>query len=277
MLWLARFSSPSVLCRHMAMALTLIAAVACGDPDATAPQRAATQGASYDIDPTKRPGGYPPSLSVSPWSLTFGQQAPNTTSAPQTVTVLNTDDISVSVNQLSVDGPYTQTGNCLGTSLAPGSSCTISISYAPTTGGGLNGSVMISHSGRVSPTWVTLNGTPTPWADVTPTSIGFGSVTLGLATSGRLVKIKNTGNAASFVVSSLTLGGTNPGDFDIAADGCTGATLNPGNSCTAYVSFEPLALGGRSAMVTIAHNAAGGPSVVSLSGSGVKPTGGYIP
>ena len=277
MLWLSRFTSP-ILRPHVALALTLIAAAACADRDATAPQRAATQRASQDIDPTKNPGGYPPSLSVSPSSLTFGQQAPNTTSTPQTVTVLNTDELTVSINQLTFDGPYQQTGgNCLGAFLAPGGSCTIAISYAPTTGAGLNGSLMISHSGHVSPTWVTLNGTPTPWADITPTAIGFGSVTVGLITSGRVVKIKNTGNAASFVVSSLTLGGANPYDFLISNDGCTGATLAPGSSCTAYVSFEPLAIGTRSATIAIAHNAAGGPSAVSLSGTGTKPAGGYIP
>jgi len=276
MLWLTR-STSTIMRPHVALALTLMAAAACADPDATAPKRAATQRSSQDIDPTKNPGGYPPSLSVSPNSLTFGQQAPNTASAPKTVTVLNNDNFDVTIGQLSVDGPYTQTSNCLSAPLMPGNSCTISISYAPTTGSGVSGSVMISHNGHASPTWVTLNGTPTPWIDVTPTSIGFGSVTLGLATSGRVVKIKNTGNGASFVVSSLTLGGTNPGDFEISADGCTGTTLSPGNSCTAYVSFEPLASGTRSARITIAHNAAGGSSAVSLSGTGVKPAGGIIP
>ena len=277
MLWLARFIHSTVRPRHAPLVLTLIAAAACADRAPTAPQRSATQRGSADIDPTKMPGGYPPSLSVTPGSLTFGPQAPNTISAPQTVTVLNTDDISVSIYQLTFDGPFTQTGNCLGASLAPGSSCTISVSYVPVSGGGwLDGSLMISHTGHVSPSWVYLHVTPTPWADVTPTAIGFGSVALGNATSGRVVKIKNTGNAASFVVSSLTLGGANPGDFLIASDGCSGATLNPGASCTAYVSFEPLAIGARSATVTIAHNALGGPSSVSLSGSG-KSGGGYIP
>ena len=79
---------------------------------------------------------------------------------------------------------------------------------------------------------VTLDATPTPWIYVTPTAIGFGSVALGLATSGRVVNIKNTGNGP-FVVSSLTLGGTNPSDFSIAADGCSGASLPAGYSCTA--------------------------------------------
>ena len=272
MLRLAPFSSPSVLRRHVAAVLILIGAAACDDRIATDPQRAAT-----DVASMKRGGGYPPSLSATPYSLTFGAQPPNTTSAPQTVTVVNNDFSSVSISQLSFDGPYTQTGgNCLNASLAPGSSCTISVSYVPPTGSWLEGALLISHNGHVSPTKVTLNATPTAWADVLPTAIGFGSVKLGLATSGRVVKIKNIGNGASFVVTSLTLGGANPGDFSIGNDGCTGATLVPGAQCTAYVSFEPLAIGARSATVTIAHNALGGPSSVSLSGTGAD-NGGYIP
>jgi hypothetical protein len=80
-------------------------------------------------------------------------------------------------------------------------------------------------------------------------------VALDNATSGRAVKITNTGTATF---------------------GVSGATLSPGTSCTAYVSFEPLGIGARSAKITIAHNASGGPVVVSLSGTGVR-SGGYIP
>jgi hypothetical protein len=116
----------------------------------------------------------------------------------------------------------------------------------------------------------------TPAINVTPTSIGFGSVALGNATSGRVVKIMSTGTGP-LVISSLTLGGTNPGDFSIWSDGCSGHTLNPDTSCTASVSFEPLRIGARSATITIAHNASGGPVAVSLSGTGVKGSGGYIP
>jgi hypothetical protein len=148
--------------------------------------------------------------------------------------------------------------------------------YSPTTSAGAQtGSLNIPNGAALNVT-VALNGTPTPWIYVTPGAIGFGSVALGNATSGRVLKITNTGTA-TFSVSSLTPGGTNPGDFPIWADGCSGATLTPGASCTASVSFEPLGIGGRSAKITIAHNAFGGPVVVSLSGTGVKPSGGYIP
>ena len=105
-------------------------------------------------------------------------------------------------------------------------------------------------------------------------AIGWGGVALGNATSGRVVKITSTGNVP-LLISSLNPGGANPDDFPIVSDACTGASLSPGASCTAYVSFEPLRVGGRSATITIANNA-GGPVTVSLSGTGLKPSG-YIP
>jgi hypothetical protein len=113
----------------------------------------------------------------------------------------------------------------------------------------------------------------TPAISVTPTAIGWGSVALGLATSGRVIKITSTGTAP-LAVYHLILGGTNPGDFLIDTDGCSGTTLLPGASCTAYVSFEPLGLGTRTATVTIVDNA--GSTTVSLRGTGVQG-GPYIP
>jgi hypothetical protein len=86
--------------------------------------------------------------------------------------------------------------------------------------------------------------------------------------------ITSTGNGP-LVVSSLTLGGANPGDFSIVVDGCSGVSLPTGASCTARVSFEPFRIGARTATLSIASNT-GSPVTVSLSGAGVK-SGGYIP
>jgi centrosomal CEP192-like protein len=219
-----------------------------------------------------------PSISVTPGNLTFGPQAPGTTSAPQIVTVRNTGTVNLALYPLAIgmNGPFRQTNNCPNT-LVPDNFCTILVVYAPTTSAGAqSGSMTVPSSAPSSPNVVTLNGTPTPWISVTPTAIGWGSVALGTATSGRVVKITSTGTAPLFV-SSLTLGGANPGDFTIDSDGCTNHTLNPGTSCAAYVSFEPLRIGTRTATITIAHNASVAPVVVSLSGTGVKGTGGYIP
>jgi len=238
-------------------------------------------GNGFTLYPAQAPPPPPPptvSDSVWPGSLTFGPQAPGTVSPPKTVTVKNTGNETLPVYYaiISVTGPFKLTSNACPVYLASGASCTVSVAYAPTTGGGAqSGSLTIQTSAPSSPHVIPLSGTPTPWISVTPGAVGFGSVALGNATSGRVVKVTSTGTAP-LVVSSLSVGGTNAGDFPIWADGCTGATLSPGASCTAYVSFEPLGIGARTATITITHNASGGPQLVGLSGTGVKSSG-YIP
>jgi hypothetical protein len=280
MLWLSRFTR-MVMRPRFALALPLIAALACGDSTTTAPKRAAPQRASTTIDPLV-------SISVTPSNLTFGPIQAGTYSAWQQVTITNTGSVNAVWTGFNSDGPFNLTTDCTTGSnypaLAPGVSCHAWLQFGAGLGsaGTFTGTLIISVNDAASPHVVTLTGIAlgTPAISVTPGSMGFGSVALGTATSGRPLKITNTGSAP-LVIGSLTLGGTNPDDFGIwGADNCTGVpavSLSPGQSCTAYVSFEPTRIGARSATVTIAHNAPGGSVVVPLSGTGVKGSGGYIP
>jgi hypothetical protein len=70
------------------------------------------------------------------------------------------------------------------------------------------------------------------------------------------------------IVAGAPDGGSNAGDFLLGHDGCSGTTVAPGASCTVQVSFAPTAGGVRSAQLSFADNASGGPQAVSLSGIG---------
>lgn len=219
-----------------------------------------------------------PNIAVSPSTLTFGLQAVGTVSASQTVSVQNTGNGPLNLGTISISGPFTKTSDC-GASLVPGASCRIWVYFAPGIAGFQSGTLLIPNNSPNNPAAaVSLTGNgfvPAPGISVTPTSIGFGSLRLGLATSGRTIKVTNTGNAP-LIVSSVSLGGPNPGDFWLGNDGCSGAAVAPGASCTMAASFEPIQIGTRTATVTIVHNAGGGSTGVSLSGTGLK-SGGYIP
>ena len=218
-----------------------------------------------------------PTIAVSPGTLSFGLQAIGTVSAAQTVFVQNTSNLTLNLGTMSISGPFTKTTDC-GASLLPGTYCRVWVSFAPAIAGYQSGTLLIPNNSLNNPAAVSLNGNgyvPTPGLSVSPTSIGFGSVRLGLATSGRIITVTSTGNAP-LIVSSVSLGGANPDDFWLGNDGCSGVALAPGASCTVAVSFEPLRIGTRSATVTIVHNAGGGSTAVSLSGTGLK-SGGYIP
>jgi hypothetical protein len=104
-----------------------------------------------------------------------------------------------------------------------------------------------------------------PVAQVSPTSLSFGNQGTGTTSAAKTVTVSNTGTA-SLDVSGVTITGANQLDFPVTS---TCGTVAPGASCTIGVSFRPAAAGAESATLNIAHNAAGSPSTVALSGTGV--------
>ena len=66
--------------------------------------------------------------------------------------------------------------------------------------------------------------------------------------------VTNTGTA-NLTISTVTVGGTNAGDFATSADTCTGATVTPNSTCTVNVTFTPSAAGSRSASLNFTDNA----------------------
>ncbi|HEU5003939.1 MAG TPA: choice-of-anchor D domain-containing protein [Actinomycetota bacterium] len=105
-----------------------------------------------------------------------------------------------------------------------------------------------------------------------PTSINFGSQTVGSSSSPQTITLSN-GTTSTVTLNPVTLGGTNPGEFALATDGCSGATLPGGQSCSVSVSFAPNTTGTFSGSVGFSE-AGGGSQSVALSGTGASPSGG---
>lgn len=84
--------------------------------------------------------------SVSPTSLSFGQQVVGTTSAAQTVTVTNTGTANLNVTGVAASAQFTvASDNCVTSSpIAPGASCTDTVAFAPTALGPATGTWTIT-------------------------------------------------------------------------------------------------------------------------------------
>jgi Collagen triple helix repeat (20 copies)/Galactose oxidase, central domain/Kelch motif len=100
----------------------------------------------------------------------------------------------------------------------------------------------------------------------------FGEQALGEPSGDQTVTVSNVG-AQELVISGVSLGGADPGDFAIAADACAGRTLAFQQSCTITVRFTPSALGERSASIELSDNEPA-PATISLSGTGVATSSG---
>jgi len=204
----------------------------------------------------------------SPWNgFNFGNQAINTTSAPQSMTFSNIGMISwTGFTFGSLSAEFAQSNNC-GVSLLPGASCTVNFTFTPTLAGVRTASLMsgfnIGNSNLGGAGGPVMTGTGVAPQAVMSTVLGFGTQKTAISTA-KVVTLSNAGNAV------LTVGtpGVSGAGFTLGATTC-GASLAAGASCTLNVNFLPVAATAYTGSLTFTgSNNPGGAPVMALSGSG---------
>lgn len=128
-----------------------------------------------------------PQVELSASALVFGDERISQSSAfgstaatgSQSVTVTNSGTFVLHISRVEVTGAdadaFNATGDCGGASLAPGSSCAVSVGFRPTSGGTKAATLRFTDNALDSPQRVDLSGTgiraptATPTATATPT------------------------------------------------------------------------------------------------------------
>jgi uncharacterized repeat protein (TIGR01451 family) len=205
-------------------------------------------------------------------------------SASQQVTVTNTaaaGAASLHIAQIAVQGTNAPdfglaNDRCSNASLAPGASCTVSVTFLPSARGLRTASLQVPDDASGSPHSIALSGTGlAPEASISPTSIDFGTVDVGTTSPIQAITITNTGDPGqSLAFSSAQITGANAADFSMVSETCVsaGTLVAPGASCKFEVTFTPSAAGARSASLSITDNAGDSPQTVALTGAGGAPT-----
>jgi hypothetical protein len=138
--------------------------------------------------------------------------------------------------------------------------------------------VAVAADGTLTTVWARYNGAkdvvqrstvPRIGVSLAPAVHDFGSVQLGSDPgSGQAFEIANHG-FAPLVISSISIGGADPGQFTLADLGpCTGASIDDGETCQFSAGFDPSIVGHLQAKVEIASNAPSSPDSIPLSGTG---------
>jgi len=225
-------------------------------------------GGQFDAFVAKLSGLALPTAMVAPSSLAFGNQAVNTASAAQTVTLTNNGDAALTVTSITAastpasPAQFSETDTCDG-SVAAGSNCTISVTFTPAASGPQIGTLTITDNASNSPETVTLTGTGTaPVAFLSFASINFGSQGMGTTSAAQTVTLTNTGND-TLSITSIAVGS------GFAQTNTCGGSVAAGANCTINVTFSPTALGNVTGSLSITDDAAGSPQSVALSGTGV--------
>ncbi len=205
-------------------------------------------------------------VTLSSTSLNFGAVVIGTSKKASPVTLSNLMNVALTGITVGVTGSaYSQVNTC-GTSIAAHSTCSITVTFAPTTTGTQTGTVTITDSAVNSPQTISLTGLGQLPVTVSPLNLGFGIVKVGTTTAPKTVTVKNN-QKISLSITSIAFTGADPGDYAQSATTC-GSSLAAGAKCTISITFTPKAIGARSASLTITDSAITSPQSVKLAGTG---------
>jgi hypothetical protein len=226
--------------------------------------------------------GAAPAAQLSATTLTFPLTTAGASSAPQLVTLTNTGAspliFGLSFAQYPVS-PFSQTSNCTGT-LAINASCVISVVFTPQVSaanaaqGSLSDTLALASNAPGINTVALTGAVNDPLAVAfVPATLNFGDQAAGTTTASYFSQQSElVEQSAVFLqggsspnVTSVTVGGANPGDFNVDLTDCA---VGP-SGCSVTASFVPsgAASGSRSATVTVGSSAAGSPFVLTLTGN----------
>jgi hypothetical protein len=197
-------------------------------------------------------------ISISPPSLTFGNQPLNTPSAAQSITLTNSSGAALTISSIAPSAQYSQTNNCpiSPSTLAVNGVCTINITFTPTATGAQSGSVTFTDSAAGSPQIVGLTGTGTsalaPAVSISPASLSMGSPSIAL--------VQDTGTTGS---GSTTLAMKFPSNVTKNNLIVVGVSSASGNAFASPAITDTL---GSTFSLAVADNpgTAGTPSLASL-------------
>jgi len=203
--------------------------------------------------------------SISPLSLTYGTYSVGQTSPAQTVTLSNTGTTALKVNSAILGGTdpgdFSVKNPCK--VIQPGSSCTVSVAFKPTTFGYRTASLTVTYGTNPKTSQIVqLSGTgQTTNAAFSPNSLAFPILVVGTTSSPMTSTLTNSGPGV-LTITSLTA--TGPYAF---TTNC-GSTLAVNASCQVVITFTPTTTGFFNGAVTATTNAQNGPLAIGLTGTG---------
>lgn len=204
-------------------------------------------------------------------AINFGDQVIGTQSSSQTVFISNVGNAFVFVNGIGLAGPnaadFQSSGICGG--LVPGATCTVSVSFNPSTIGPKTAQLSIGSNAQnaatVNSVALSGNGVPLPrsLAVLSATAVGFGNTIFGGAAAPQTILLTNNGTLPLVIQSATT-------SAEYTQTNNCPASLNPQTSCTISLRFTPFGLGPRVGEFVLNSNTADSPNRVLLGGNGCR-------
>lgn len=203
------------------------------------------------------------SVTVSPSSLSFGNVGFGTTSKVLNVTVTNNNATALIISAITMSNPeFTETNGC-SKPLSSGASCKIHVAFMPSALGTQSGTMKIFDNDPSSPQVVSLSGVGIAFL-IAPSNVYFGNQNEFTTSAAKTITLTNYLSSPFNIVSIIASG-------DYAQTNTCGDSVPGKSSCTASVTFTPLATGGRTGYVTFSDSDLSAIQAVALHGGGVVP------
>jgi hypothetical protein len=215
-----------------------------------------------------------PAVSLVPGSLTFATTTQGSATIAQTITVTSVGPGPLHISSVVPGGANPgdfQISNACSGAYPAGGTCNIFVTFSPLGAGQRSATITINDDAPDSPQSAQLTGTGaapppgTPIVKLTPTSVSFGTVTQGAPVGAQIITLTSSGTAPLHI-ASIAVSGTNLSDFSLT-NNCAAAAYAVGATCSVGVSVSPVAIGQRSALVTIVDDAPSSPQTIALSAS----------
>lgn len=203
-------------------------------------------------------------VQLQPNAVTFDAAVVGTTTtAAQNITISNTGTASTSLQASTVPGDFQISGNTCGTSLAPKSSCTVSVVFVPKASGMRSGTLTVQNDTGAQIAQLAGRGLTPATADLSILGLNFLlPVPIGSSSAAQIVTLANNGDAPlGQIAMNIT------GDFTMV-NGC-GTLLAGHASCPVVVTFTPTRAGVESGTLQVSTIL--GAQQVQLSGTGLSP------
>src|SRR5215469_1226497 len=219
-----------------------------------------------------------PVSSLSGSISNFGLQGVGSKSALQTLTISNTGSATLTITNITmISSTFFGVTDCFANNtntVAPSQSCHFSVYFLPVAPGSQSTTLTITTNDPFTPSHTyALSGLgfAGPSFNISQSALSFGNQIVSTTSPAQMVTVSNT-DASSVAISSIAISGANPADFK-QTNNCpvSPATLTPGNGCSIFVTFTPVALGARSASLVITDsqgNFVNAQQAVSLTGTG---------
>ena len=223
-------------------------------------------------------GQAPATASFDSSSIAFGDQPVGVRGVAHYVTLTNSGDLPLTFGSMvgAGDDPGDFSGD-FGTctsSVPARSSCQLGATFDPTTSGVRTATLKIYDSAGDSPQTITLAGngiSPHPaTATLSANHLDYGDEAVGVISAPQLVTITNTGDLP-LTFTGIAAAGADPADFS-GVSHCP-RTMPAGYSCQFGATFQPAAVGTRTAELEVIDSADATPQTIVLTGTGIAPPG----